>query len=522
MASLASEKKQAGSSLRIRNNKLDPLQAGQVSGAAGLRVGFIGNSFTFYNDLPAMIDGLMLASSSLSSNDSTCASARHAPLALRGQVTVGGQDFKGHGQDVNVQRFLTEYDWDFVVLQDHSNVPGGYDASRLRDSHEFLEQKICPALVHKSRILLYQTWGHQHGTVYEAAKAAYPDFSTMSAATARGYQTYAQLLTSLGCSVSIAPVGRAFELIYRQKNDDLFRRLFVPDQFHPSRIGTYLAACVIFACLTGLSPIGLPYLPSGCKLDGALKSKFGANWEPESISSELSRLLQSVAHDAVWCSTQFTPTLLRSPSLASRLLYSAPVCVLSAPLPTESKSADAILNNFMVISWLSLIDNNGRFHMSIRASRFTTQCLMCQGTDSFALSIVTQGLEPLLLKIGSVSGSTGNKAEALQLEEYLVPPGWSSQAAEPEASLWCLRRSAAHIVAQIDRLHHSMDSTHLIVEAHIHRAFVHPGYWRRSSQGSEKTPAVFCPRLNHEGNLHPPLLSFMGSKCFTSNAGGRL
>jgi len=41
----------------------------------------------------------------------------------------------------------------------------------------------------------------------------------------------------------------------------LFSRLFMPDDYHPSLLGTYLAACVFFAVITGRSPEGNAYLP---------------------------------------------------------------------------------------------------------------------------------------------------------------------------------------------------------------------------------------------------------------------
>jgi len=35
--------------------------------------------------------------------------------------------------------------------------------------------------------------------------------------------------------------------------------LYAPDKRHPSPAGTYLATCVVFAALTGRSPVGNPY-----------------------------------------------------------------------------------------------------------------------------------------------------------------------------------------------------------------------------------------------------------------------
>jgi hypothetical protein len=56
--------------------------------------------------------------------------------------------------------------------------------------------------------------------------------------------------------VTVAPVGLAFaEAIGTIPGVDLF----APDGFHPSRQGTYLAACVFYAVLRGASPVGNAY-----------------------------------------------------------------------------------------------------------------------------------------------------------------------------------------------------------------------------------------------------------------------
>ncbi|MEM6962026.1 MAG: DUF4886 domain-containing protein, partial [Myxococcota bacterium] len=56
----------------------------------------------------------------------------------------------------------------------------------------------------------------------------------------------------------IAPVGRAF---LKARSDAPEIKLFGPDGEHPSRRGSYLAACVLYSVLTGSSPVGLDYAP---------------------------------------------------------------------------------------------------------------------------------------------------------------------------------------------------------------------------------------------------------------------
>ena len=54
----------------------------------------------------------------------------------------------------------------------------------------------------------------------------------------------------------VIPAGLAFAKA-RQRQSDL--NLYAPDKRHPSLAGTYLAACTVYAALTGQSPVGNAY-----------------------------------------------------------------------------------------------------------------------------------------------------------------------------------------------------------------------------------------------------------------------
>jgi hypothetical protein len=57
--------------------------------------------------------------------------------------------------------------------------------------------------------------------------------------------------------VYVLPVGLAFEEAYRQRPDIRLHKSY--DGSHPDLIGTYLAACVVYASLYGKSPVGNSY-----------------------------------------------------------------------------------------------------------------------------------------------------------------------------------------------------------------------------------------------------------------------
>ena len=67
-----------------------------------------------------------------------------------------------------------------------------------------------------------------------------------------------ELYVSVGNEVGalVIPVGLAFEQAYRRKPDI---RLHKTDGNHPDLLGTYLAACTVYASIYGKSPVGNSY-----------------------------------------------------------------------------------------------------------------------------------------------------------------------------------------------------------------------------------------------------------------------
>lgn len=105
------------------------------------------------------------------------------------------------------------------------------------------------------------------------------------------------------------PVGDAFRDVYEgcarrrssPEHDDatLFSRLYAPDRVHPSRLGTYLAACCFYAALTGASPEGHAYRPPpSCPHDDAVDAAFNClrpGWSPAAMSEDDAAELQAAA-----------------------------------------------------------------------------------------------------------------------------------------------------------------------------------------------------------------------------------
>merc|ERR1740121_2394564 len=227
----------------------------------------VGNSYTHYN---GGVDGTLR----------TFFSALHRAWYVKA-LTLGGSNWEYHVSQASTRgtphhTALTSSDggetsWGYVVFQERSHVPAlccntdtWFTDSEFVASAQKIQELDDLAAARGARTVLYQTWGRRDG---HSSKPGMEDFVTMGDKVAEGYRYYASQITRDGRSPIVAPVGRAFRLIYddivaagQNTHDDssLFYKLYDPDATHPSDLGTYLAACVFFGAITGESPIGLP------------------------------------------------------------------------------------------------------------------------------------------------------------------------------------------------------------------------------------------------------------------------
>lgn len=195
---------------------------------ACLRVLFIGNSYTSANDLPGTFARL----------------ARSGGLRVEtSMIAPGGSALADHSADPAVLTAIAGRRWTAVVLQEQSElpvVPGAY-ASKILPPADTL---IHDARVVGSPAFLFETWAYRDG-----APSEYLDRAGMQAAID---STYQKLASQLGATV--VPVGEAWARALREAPTI---ELWQVDGSHPSTAGTYLAACVFYASLSGRSPTGL-------------------------------------------------------------------------------------------------------------------------------------------------------------------------------------------------------------------------------------------------------------------------
>jgi len=226
----------AGGELRSQTQETKPL-----------RVLFIGNSLTYWNDLPAMVEALAEASGAARP---TCEA-----------VVSGGYSLEDHWNEGAAQKAIARGGWDVMVLQQGPSASTEGRRSLLEYARRFA-QEIRRA---GARPALYMVW---------PSTSRKGDFDGV----AESYRQAAAETKGL-----LFPAGEAWRAAWRR---DSKLELYSPDGLHPTVAGSYLAALTIYQQLYAKTPVGLP---ATLKLRGGGKVK---------IADGQARLLQEAAAEA--------------------------------------------------------------------------------------------------------------------------------------------------------------------------------------------------------------------------------
>jgi uncharacterized protein DUF4886 len=204
---------------------------------------FIGNSFFYYNNgLPGHLSQMEKA-----------ADPEHKQDYRNTMVTIGGSGFDWHDVESYFRpNAIGNYSFDennVVVF----NKPG-----KLFDVAVMMDCSQCP--IHPTLNSVFSEYAKKNSDTVRGHGAkpvffmswAYADKPEMTAQLAEAYTTAGNANNAL-----VIPAGLAFARA-RARQPEL--NLYVADKRHPSLAGTYLATCVVFAALTGRSPVGNSYV----------------------------------------------------------------------------------------------------------------------------------------------------------------------------------------------------------------------------------------------------------------------
>ncbi|MBK7691096.1 MAG: PKD domain-containing protein [Bacteroidetes bacterium] len=213
------------------------------SSAEKRKILFLGNSYTYYNDLPNTLKQLALSLGDTLEVDS---------------YTPGGASFQSLSNDANTLAKIQVPGWDYVVLQAQSQEPAFSPAQVQSDTYPFA--KKLDSLIHVANpcaeTIFYMTWGRKNGDAGNCA--AYPPICTYEGMQQRLRESYLEM--SLNNQASCSPVGVAWRT-FRTAHPAV--ELYNPDESHPSVNGTYLAACTFYSSIYHKSTLGAAYVLAG-------------------------------------------------------------------------------------------------------------------------------------------------------------------------------------------------------------------------------------------------------------------
>lgn len=203
------------------------------------RVLFLGNSYTAYNNLPQLV--------------SDCAES--AGIAVEtGANTPGGMTFQGHSLNATSINLIQQGNWDFVVLQEQSQIPSFPLAQVEQDcfpyasslNESILEYNECAETV------FYMTWGRENGDAQNCTN--WPPVCTyegMDDLLAERYMTMAEDNEAI-----VSPVGALWRTL-RTNHPEI--DLYASDGSHPSAFGSYVAAVAFFTTIFRHDPTAITF-----------------------------------------------------------------------------------------------------------------------------------------------------------------------------------------------------------------------------------------------------------------------
>ncbi|MDG2164292.1 MAG: SGNH/GDSL hydrolase family protein [Flavobacteriales bacterium] len=220
---------------------------------------FIGNSYTYMNGLPELINQIAI------SKGNSLIYESHTP---------GGSTLMQHASNSNVQSLLNATAWNYVILQEQSQNPS-FPPSQVASQVYPYAESLCEHIREANPCtepVFFMTWGRENGDSQNCA--AYPPICTYEGMQDRLTESYTEMAQNN--ESLLAPIGIAWKNI-REHQPEI--NLYSSDGSHPSIQGSYLAACVFYAVLFD---------------DSATN-----NYTPANLNINEAQLIQTFANNAV-------------------------------------------------------------------------------------------------------------------------------------------------------------------------------------------------------------------------------
>jgi len=200
---------------------------------------FIGNSYTYYNDMPTAIFKQFAISAGYKVEVNAITNGGHK----LSEFAEPSDEFGARVESV----LKSDKRYDYIILQEQSLRPTlEGDVNKFYDAVRNLAERIRKT---GAKPILYSTWGRKTGST-ELNKYSFTN-ETMTWKLAASYQTIGDEL-----EIDVAHAGLAFYDVFTNHSDI---ELYNLDKSHPSYEGSYLAATTLFAKIFNLNPTTVSY-----------------------------------------------------------------------------------------------------------------------------------------------------------------------------------------------------------------------------------------------------------------------
>jgi len=204
---------------------------------------FIGNSYTYANNMPQMVSDIALSFGDTLNFQTS---------------TFGGATFNTHSSNISTLDKISQKNWEYVVLQAQSQEPSFSPAQVANDVYPYA-QILIDSITSNSictEPIFYMTWGRKYGDLQNCQ--FYPPVCTFLGMQNRLRESY--LSMSFISKATCAPVGISWKESILQ---DSSINLYTSDNSHPSIYGSYLTACTFYSTIYKKPSLGSTYIPVG-------------------------------------------------------------------------------------------------------------------------------------------------------------------------------------------------------------------------------------------------------------------
>ena len=204
---------------------------------------FVGNSYTYGNNLPDLVKQIALSFGDTLIYDSS---------------TPGGATFNLHTTNTQTINKINQQAWDYVVLQAQSQEPSFSPSQVANDTYPYAQQLVNLIAANDSctEPIFFMTWGRKYGDQQNCQ--FYPPICTYNGMQQRLRESYLEM--TFNNNATCAPVGMAWK---KSIELDSTLNLFASDNSHPSIYGSYLSACTFYSTIFKKSCIASTFWPNG-------------------------------------------------------------------------------------------------------------------------------------------------------------------------------------------------------------------------------------------------------------------